>query len=79
MAIVTTPPALPYPDLEDGETLLYAPPDDVQSMAAAVARVIADESLRQRLGRHAKALSRQFGWDAIAAACLRAYEGEYAP
>ena len=74
MAIVTTPPAVPYPDLKDGETLLYAPSDDVQSMASVVARALADEALRRRLGRRAKALSRRFGWDAIAAACLQAYE-----
>jgi glycosyltransferase involved in cell wall biosynthesis len=74
MAIVTTPPAVPYPDLVDGETLLFAPPDDARAMTDAVARLLADEALRQRLGQQAKALSRQFGWDAIAAACLRAYE-----
>jgi len=74
MVIVTTPPAVPYPDLVDGETLLFAPPDDVRAMTDAVERILADRDLRRRLGANAKALSRKFGWDAIAAACLRAYE-----
>ena len=74
MAIVTTPPQALYPDLVEGDTLLFAPADDARAMTDAVARVLADEGLRHRLGENAKALSRQFGWDAIAAACLRAYE-----
>ena len=73
MSIVTTPPAVPYPDLADGETLLFAPPDDARAMADAVERLLTDGALRRRLGERAKALSRKFGWDAIAAACLRAY------
>ncbi|RUA15170.1 MAG: hypothetical protein DSY55_06825, partial [Clostridia bacterium] len=74
MAIVTTPPVVPYPDLIEGETVLMAPPDDVRAMSDAVERVLLDGALKRRLGEHAQALSRKFGWDAIAAACLRAYD-----
>ncbi len=74
MAIVTTPPQAPYPDLVSGETLLFAPPDDARAMTNAVERILLNGKLRQRLSENARALSRKFGWDAIAAAHLRAYD-----
>jgi len=74
MAIVTTPPVVPYPDLIEGEAVLMAPPGDVRAITDAVERVLLDGALKRRLGEHARQLSRQFGWDAIAAAYLRAYE-----
>ncbi len=76
MAIVTTPPAVPYPDLVDGETLLLAPAQDAQAMAGAVERLLKDAPLRHRLGARAKALARKFQWDAIAEAHLHAYAGQ---
>ena len=76
MAIVTTPPAVPYPDLTDHETVLFAPPDDARAMTDIVAQVLTQDTLRQRLGQQAKALSRRFRWDAIADACLQAYGGD---
>ncbi len=74
MAIVTTPPVVQYPDLIHGETLLFAPADNLQAMSNAVKRVLTDVDLRHKLGENARALSRKFTWDAIAAACLRAYD-----
>jgi glycosyltransferase involved in cell wall biosynthesis len=74
MAIVTTPPLVPYPDLIHGETLLFAPPDNAGAMTNAVERALQDEGLRRRLGEQARALSRRFGWEAIARAYLRTYE-----
>ncbi len=76
MAIVTTPPVVPYADLIDGETLLFAPPEDVRAMTDAAERILTEGALQRRLGEHARALSRKFGWDAIAAACLRAYHSD---
>ncbi len=73
MAIVTTPPKAPYPDLIHGETVLFAPADDPNAMTEAVEQILTDSALQQRLQTQAKALAKQFGWDAIAAACLRAY------
>jgi len=73
MAIVTTAPMTPYPDLIHGQTLLFAPPDNVQAMTDAVARILQDEELRRRLGENARTLSRKFTWQAIARAYLRAY------
>jgi glycosyltransferase involved in cell wall biosynthesis len=74
MAIVTTPPLVPYPDLIHRETVLFAPPDDAQAMTNAVEQALQDEDLRRRLEKNARDLSRKFSWDAIAAACLRAYD-----
>jgi glycosyltransferase involved in cell wall biosynthesis len=74
MAIVTTPPVVPYPDLIDGETLLFSPPQDVRATTDAVERVLLDGALKQRLGENARALSHKFTWEAIAAAHLRAYD-----
>ncbi len=76
MAIVTTPPAVPYPDLVDGETLLLVPAQDAQAMAEAVERLLKDAALRRRLGAQAKALARKFRWDTIAAAHLHAYANQ---
>jgi glycosyltransferase involved in cell wall biosynthesis len=74
MAIVTTPPVVPYPDLIDGETLLFAPPQDVRATTDAAAQALMDRDLRRRLGENARALSRKFTWESIAAAHLRAYD-----
>jgi len=74
MAIVTTPPVVPYPDLRHAETVMFAPPDHVQAMTNAVEKVLTDPALRLRLETNAKNHSRRFGWDAIARACLSSYE-----
>jgi glycosyltransferase involved in cell wall biosynthesis len=74
MAIITTPPVVPYPDLIDGEPLLFAPPQDVRATTDAVAQALMDGDLRRRLSENARALSRKFTWESIAAAHLRAYD-----
>ena len=74
MAIVSTQPSVPYPDLADGETLLLAPPDDVAALTAACARILSDPELRSRLGKNARALSHQFSWQSIAKRHLDNYE-----
>lgn len=73
LPIVTTTPAVPYPDLVDGETVLLAPPDDVAGLTAAVERVLDDPALAARLGRGAARLAQRFRWEDIAIATLRAY------
>lgn len=64
--IVSTHPRVPLPELDDGENILLAPPDDADALATAVTRVAADPALQQRLGDGAAALSRQFAWERIA-------------
>jgi glycosyltransferase involved in cell wall biosynthesis len=73
MAIVSTPPQVPYPNLVDGETLLLAPPDDVEAQTAACIRILSDAELRSRLGENAQALSQQFSWQSIAKQHLQSY------
>lgn len=51
----------------DGETGLLAPPDQ---LGAAIARVLADPALRDRLGRAAQQRVRTMTWDATAAGVL---------
>ncbi len=65
-AIVTTDPAIPLPQVRDGENMLLAAPGDPESLAAAVARLAADPSLRARLERGARELAAEFTWERIA-------------
>lgn len=67
-AIVTTGPAVPMPAFRDGESMLLVPPGDAAALSTALARLAADENLRQRLAAGALAQSEQFSWPAIATA-----------
>jgi len=73
-AIVTTTPSVSVSELRDGENVLLVPPDDPPALAAAIARIQADDGLRRRLQLGAGELSKQFGWDAIARETVNAYE-----
>jgi polysaccharide biosynthesis protein PslH len=56
-----------------GDNVLVA--DDAPAMASAVARLLADRSLRERLGARGRATAEaSYDWDAIAAAHLGYYE-----
>ena len=50
----------------DGETALVVPPDDPESMAAAIKRVRGDAELRQRLTTNGLATAARFDWDRAA-------------
>jgi glycosyltransferase involved in cell wall biosynthesis len=60
----------------DGETALVAPRRDVEALARALARLIENAALRERLARAGQAfIRREFDWDRAAArleAILRA-------
>lgn len=73
MAIVTTPPAVPYPHLRNEENVLLAPAHDIPALTAAVARALNDSALREKLGSNARLLAQRFTWDAIARRHLEAY------
>lgn len=52
--------------LMDGKTALLVPPNDSRALADALARLINDDSLRETLGRAARAgAERQYSFDAI--------------
>lgn len=73
LPIVTTQPAVPLPEFQDGENVLLTPVDDHKAMAAAVAQLIADRGLRERISAGARRLASGFGWDAIAQKHLEVY------
>jgi glycosyltransferase involved in cell wall biosynthesis len=61
-------------DVEDGRSGLLVPPRDPPALAAALARVLADQSLRETLGARGRELSRtRHSWAAIAATLLAGY------
>ena len=59
----------------DGETGLLVPPRDVPALRGALERMLRDGELRQRLGTAARERIREhFGWPAVTAATIAAYE-----
>ncbi|MCS7178113.1 MAG: glycosyltransferase family 4 protein [Anaerolineae bacterium] len=65
-AIVTTCPAVPLPEVRDGENMLLVPSRDADALAEAVLRLWRDPALRARLEAGARALATDFSWDRIA-------------
>ena len=61
--------------IEDGETGLLVPPDDPDALGDAIARVLEDPALAERLGESARiAAGERFNWTAVAREFLSAYE-----
>jgi glycosyltransferase involved in cell wall biosynthesis len=75
-AIVSTRPRVPLPELVDGENIVLVPPDDPQALSLAAQRLHDDSRLRERIGRGAGMLSRQFVWSEIA---IRTVEQVFEP
>jgi glycosyltransferase involved in cell wall biosynthesis len=68
-AVVTTRPAVPLPEVRDGENMLLAEPRDPHGLADAIMRLSAEADgllLRARLGAGAAALAAEFTWERIA-------------
>jgi glycosyltransferase involved in cell wall biosynthesis len=66
LACVTTAVGAIPEAARDGETALVVPPQDVEALAAALARLAADPALRERLGHAAREhCMRQFGYEAM--------------
>ncbi len=56
LPVVTTPVGAIPEVLREGETALLVPPGDATALAAALARLVGDEGLRERLGAAGRAL-----------------------
>jgi len=68
-AVVTTRPAVPLPEVRDGDNMLLVEPRDADGLADAVARLSAEAEgslLRGRLEAGAAALAAEFTWERIA-------------
>jgi glycosyltransferase involved in cell wall biosynthesis len=68
-ALVTTRPAVPLPEVRDGENMLLVQPRDPEGLAEAVTRLSAHAgvpALRARLEAGAAALAAEFAWELIA-------------
>ena len=72
-AIITTLPAMPLPELRDGENIRLVPPSAAPAIVLAVSELLDAPELRARLGQGARELSRLFSWDGIAARTLAFY------
>ncbi len=64
--------AASLPELVGDAGLLVAP-RDVEGLAEAMARVVQDAALRDRLSRRSQEQARRFTWEAVARATLEAY------
>jgi glycosyltransferase involved in cell wall biosynthesis len=64
-AIVTTEPAIPLLEIEDGENMLLVKPGDPEALARAAAEAAADPELLAELQRGAAALAADFTWEQI--------------
>ena len=71
--IISTWPAIPLPELRDGENIRLVPPEAPAAVTQAVLELMAAPDQRARLGQGARALSTLFTWDKIAARTLEFY------
>jgi glycosyltransferase involved in cell wall biosynthesis len=72
--VITTQPALPLPELRDGENIRLVPPESAPALVLAVTELLDAPEMRARLGRGAQALAAQFSWEGIAARTMAFYE-----
>ncbi len=60
--------------IEDGVDGLVVPPADAESLAAALGRLIADRTLRERLGERARQTAQGYSWEVYARAVAGLYQ-----
>ncbi len=73
VAIVSTHPQVPIPEIVDRVNMYLVAPANVDALAQAIRDIIAHPDLRKRLEAGARELSRLFDWDGIADRTLQLY------
>ncbi|OGO40723.1 MAG: hypothetical protein A2Z04_00925, partial [Chloroflexi bacterium RBG_16_57_9] len=84
LPVVTTTPtsggwAARLPPLVDGENVRLVPAENPETLAAAIAGLVADPELRQHLSSGAVRLAQAFGWESIARQTLSVYQSIQTP
>jgi glycosyltransferase involved in cell wall biosynthesis len=64
--VISTVPAVPMPELDEGGNCLLVPPEDPQALRRAAEKLASEPALRRRVGKGAGALAQQFTWERIA-------------
>lgn len=59
--------------VQDGETGILVPPEDVDALAEGIRRLAGDPALRERLGAAGRERARLFSWDAVTEKYLDVY------
>jgi len=59
--------------VRDGQTGYLVPPGDAVLLAGAIANVLADRALRDRLGQAAARLAKSYSWDQVSCSILSLY------
>ncbi len=72
--VITTHPAMPLPELQDGANVRLVPPDTASAIVLAVTELLDAPELRARLGQGARELAKQFTWDTIASGTLKFFQ-----
>jgi glycosyltransferase involved in cell wall biosynthesis len=72
--IITTHPAVPLPELQDGVNVRLVPPDSASAIVLAVTELLDAPELRTRLGQGARELSARFSWETVAKRTLEFYQ-----
>jgi len=66
LAVVSTRPQAPTPEMVDGENIVLVSPNQPTELANAIEWLWADPDRRRRIGKGAEAVSHLFDWDLIA-------------
>jgi len=74
LPVISTYPRVTIKEFVNGENILLIPPENPKALAEAVVRLIREPQLRGRLGRGARELAKEFGWEGIARRTLEVYD-----
>ena len=61
--------------LTDGREGLMVPPRDSEALAAALKRLLSDESLRKKIGQQAQKTAKRYDWGSVSSRILDYYSG----